>query len=535
MALLSALVLWVAASAPVGPVMPAATHQAFQQASIELQTALAAGELDQARTLLTMMPSRSIVIEWDDSELPEGMRPVAQRARDRAVAAWAERRVGLEIRVGTPGNIRFEFAPELPPNADSPGPAGAVYFANYAEAPQIEAVIARVRGERKVEITEREIFNEVLFGIGRYLGLAEIVGIGNVATRTEGRYPMDNKISPLNDAIVNAALEHVAALGELVAAGNPIEPAVPTASLDLKEFTTDPVMQGESVVFSVQVANNGNSPLRMAAVPDCSCVSVRAPTLIEPGTSGLVRIAIDTTEVPGNLEKNVFLYTGDPDLPEQRVNIHFRVEPRYRFLYPSGSAQVIVGDVPKQVELFLAVSPQAPIIVNDVQVSGMPVDYEIKAGTATLPDPLFEEPASLRVGYKIILTIPPTVPPGRVPITVSAVTADPQFPVIRASIFVQKGIVALPATLYFGEVPKQPSVAEVRIERPTQAFKITKVECTVPYLTGEVVELDGGEQYIVRVRFSGEADFGPMQGKVIVHTDDPRQPTIEVPVLGTVR
>jgi len=74
-------------------------------------------------------------------------------------------------------------------------------------------------------------------------------------------------------------------------------------------------------------------------------------------------------------------------------------------------------------------------------------------------------------------------------------------------------------------------------------FKITKVESTVPYLLASYRPLDEGErfdghsdsQYEVSLKLADEVQVGPVSGRLIIHTDHPDAPKVQVKVYGVVR
>lgn len=135
------------------------------------------------------------------------------------------------------------------------------------------------------------------------------------------------------------------------------------------------------------------------------------------------------------------------------------------------------------------------------------------------------------------------------PITKSmlVMTNDPVEPtttlIIKA--IVQPYLEVLPRPLVrFNAIKGEQVSREVTVVAENdQEFHVTKVDANVPYLTATVRRLEGDEliqgkskaQYAVAVMLGEDAEPGPVNAVVTIHTDHPKAPEVKVRVFGVIR
>jgi len=119
--------------------------------------------------------------------------------------------------------------------------------------------------------------------------------------------------------------------------------------------------------------------------------------------------------------------------------------------------------------------------------------------------------------------------------TVNVITDDPVWKELRHTLYVQRGIVALPSSLYMGELGKDPARGWFLVTRPRSPFKILGVESSSPFLKAFVENIDGGFEYRVNVVYDGRGDFGDFRATLTLVTDDKKQPRVEVPIRAVIR
>jgi hypothetical protein len=519
------------------PVVPAGASAAFQNAVIDAQRAIEQGDFAMARRLVDALPGPLVTIEWDDSKAPPLRRAEFVAARDEAIAHWKEEMPSLDIRIAKPGRIRLAFADALPPNAESPGPAGAVFFAGYDKRPNVDGMIALTRTAQRLSIDARAVTNEVVYAIGAYLGLGSIPAGGNAMNRNESMYANVHRLAGVELALARGNLRVVQTLQEAVAKRRRLKASVPSAFVEPRRVDhAAAVVQGETVDLSLSITNRGTGPLNLFILPDCGCFrSIRYPRTVAADDIALVSISVDTTDFPGPLDKKLVVLTNDPEQPVRIIPVTMTVEPKFRFLLNRPAGAVPVGDGPTEVEAYLAVSETRPFRVTRARMAGLPGNVLFETWEGEMPDPALGERSRPRKGYriKVILHEPP--PPGRHALTVDLDTTDPTFQLIRHTFFVQRGILASPSNLYLGEIGRSPKRSYVFVSRPNKPFAIKRTSTDSPHFTTSVETTREGTEYRVIVTYDGKADFGALEAMLVIETADPDQPRIEVPISGVVR
>lgn len=521
----------------VGPVVPAGATEAFLRTALEVQTLLEAQRWADAAKAADRLPKPEFQITWDDAKVPPAQRAAFQKARDAAIEHWTSNLKGVQIQTGKAEDVQIAFVDALPPNADSPGPAGATFFRGVgAGEPRVEALIALHRGESRLPITPLEVQNEVAFAIGAYLGLERTPTSQSVMGRHESPYAAASHLSNRDLRLARELLGLAQTLRSMAANKVRIVAARPQLALDPSRVERPPMLEGDRTSFSIQITNQGNAPLSLSLVADCGCMAISGSVrTVEAGQTVAAPVRLDTTNFPGPFEKSIYVYSNDPEEPVRRVRVQTTVRPRFRILRDDPGRVLIVPDDGLKIEVFLAISDEVPMKLTSARVDGMKAMVSFEEWSGERADPELGEGHTLRKGYRIRLLSGLEVPPGRVPLTLVLATDDPVFPVIRHTMFLQRGIAALPGSVYLGEMGKSPATATFIVTRPGKGFKITGVACDAPYLSGKVEAVREDWEYRVVLTYDGKADYGEIATTVTVRTDDPKQPEIVVPVTGRVQ
>jgi hypothetical protein len=149
-------------------------------------------------------------------------------------------------------------------------------------------------------------------------------------------------------------------------------------------------------------------------------------------------------------------------------------------------------------------------------------------------DPEMDEPATMRDGYVFHVHFSPNIPSGRPSGTLTVKTGLPDFPQAQYTLFVQKGILASPDRVPLGLVSK-PAYRSFLVSRPGKPFKVLSAESSSSYLNPLIIALPDSGDYRIDVDYNGKAPVGDFLATITVKTDDPKQPTIEVTVFGTIQ
>lgn len=536
LSMIATLLLLQAAQSPVvGPEIPAGTNSQIKQQIIRIEEALEKKDWAGAERQIKLLPSTNVTLTWDDSKVPSERRAELAKARDRAIELWQEGAPQVKVSLAKNGRIKLSFAPSLPPNADSPEPAGAVYF--FSDVPTeaaVEGVISLVRTEKRLSVEKLDITNEVGYAIGAYLGLERKPSYGAGAmARIETTNKLEFLVNTVEMQIVRRLNEIYVLLADYAKRKVQVTPAKPEIFLSQTEFRPEPVVQGDPLVMSLGVTNRGNTNLRYFVLPDCSCFALSFDNTVAPGQTKLVRIGIDTLHFVGDLDKTLTIQSNDPEMSVKKVRFLMKVEPLYRFLGIE-SNDVLNVDDGTQYSIYFVPNPAKSFTITGVDLQGVNGAVSFAPWEGSLPDRTLGEPNKPRKGYKIDFDLKGDMPAGRSGVTVTVRTTDAEWAQIRGIFSVQKGIVSLPMSVYFGEVGKDKAKAYTYLTRGGKPFKVLKVESDSPYVKGDVEQSKPGE-YKLNIHYLGGADFGEFSAKIRVTTDDPNQPVIEVPIRAVVK
>jgi len=525
-------------SAVTSPQIPPGTNPVFQRICQDVQFELrpfdfsGIGDFAKATKLAAALPKLEFTASWDDSRVPERRRAEFLKARTAAVAAWKSAFKNLEIQwVPKGGRMKIEFEQDLPPNPDSDGPAGAVFFLSPdINEPFVEAVIALERGDTRRSIEAVDVQNEIAYSIGLFLGLERSPSPGAIMWRHDKPYAAANRVSQEESKTVREILELSEALRRSAANRTHMVPASPQIFVEPAEIVSEPVIQGSVIQTSFQVFNRGRGVLRYRVTPDCGCFRVDYSPTVEPGSSGLVRVSIDTAEFPGEFNKALFIYSNDANAPVKRMPVRFLVQPLYKFLMNEPSDVVVTDAGGASRDVFLELNEAAPVRIIDARIDGLQAKFVSEPWKGPFPGG-----SKQGKGLRYRLEFPPDLTPGRHAATLVLTTDNQRFPYLRKTLFVQQGIAALPLAVFFGDIGKKPERAWILVTRPERDFLITKIESDHPSFRARAEKVRGSWEYKLVVEYDGSADYGSVAAILTLFTSDPQQPKLTVPVLATVR
>lgn len=309
---------------------------------------------------------------------------------------------------------------------------------------------------------------------------------------------------------------------------------MPQVRLSDTVFEHGEVIQGQEVPMSVQATNTGNAPLLLRIKPDCGCVSTVPSMRLEPGDTGLIRVVVDTTDVPGDLRKKIVVLSNDIDFPVKEIPIRFKVAPRFRFLAPAGET-LLMQDGGVSTDVYLITPDDRPIQIREVRLDGLAGQASFEPWSGKLADPALSEPEKERKGYKINIRLDDSLPPGRALATLLVATDDPKFDVVRFNFSAQKGIIAVPDSIYLGEISQKPKKFSFLLSRPQSDFEILAIESGSKNLVAKSQAARGRWEHKVTIDYDGKAGPGKLETMLTITTSDPKQRMIKVPVRGSVR
>jgi len=525
-----------AAPPPFGPTLPAGCNEAFLQLSLNVQEKIAAGDFAKAKALHKMLPKNSITLAWDEASIPAPLRAAYAAARDRLVDTWQRSFNGSKIEVvpykkgmSPAPQIAITFVDSIPiRSGDAFPPGGVPFFSESPDEPRLEYVISRTRGNPAVPSDFADVHNEIAYALCQYYGLERTPLNSSFSSRIEVPTARLNTPSNHDRLLVQAVLDSNALLAKYLMKEQRIVVARPKIHFDPPAFELGTAMQGQIVPFKIQITNLGNAPLTVRAIPDCSCVSAERTAPIEPGESRLVKGQVDLREATGLIDKNLILFSNDPEKTSTFLPVRIQSVPLYRFITENGG-NVLMNPGGAKTRVYLIFTEGSKMTASAVRFEGIEATAVMKPWEGLLADPEGNEGEKPRKGFAIDLNISDQLAPGRSTGTLWVQTDNPQYREIYTNLFVQKGIIALPDEIRLGQIPASPRRAAFLVSRPGKPYRITKVEADVPFLQVTAQAVRGEWEYRVTVQFDGKAAPGFLNATISVHTDDPGQPVLKVP------
>jgi hypothetical protein len=301
----------------------------------------------------------------------------------------------------------------------------------------------------------------------------------------------------------------------------------PRPVIEVREIHKDGglVEEGTVVHFQFEVANRGQADLQLKQVKSpCGCAVTKWDRVIEPGAQGLIHVEMNTQYFRGAVTKHLTLISNDPDRLEIELTIALRLIPLVN-ISPGLNAVLDVTDRAVTQEFTLERNGQRPMKI--VQV--IPNAPYIDARTTPLPG---------QGRYKLTVTATPAAPLGRSNVAVTVWTDVEKGAVLTFFITVDRGIVAVPPSLFYGMVPQEldtPRQASLTIRRDSAPFRVTGATVNDSNLTLKLETVRESAEYRVTVTYAGGWNPGRWRQMLTVTTDDPKQPVIEIPVQAVVQ
>ena len=514
----------LAAQAPAS--FPVGTSPEFAKAAMAVEGRLTEGDVPGAREAARSLPVRRPRVAWNDRLLPEALKGDRQTRLDAVVARWAKFAKGFAPQPsGDAPDLAVELAPTL-----SKGPGDLPLAVSVEPGPPFRAKIGLTLGDPGLPLRSEDLAKAEAYLLGRYLGVPESP-FPNTAMHADPRADIVTFMPVPQEAQLAAQnLDLADRLRAAVEAGRPLGLNPPVVRLTTLKIDLGTVEQGRPAMTRIEVENLGAGPLDYLVTPDCSCFGlVRDGTVASQGRKAIT-MSINTESYVGRQDKMVLLQTNDPERPSIEVPVTFRVRPAYRLFRPGGD-KVAVPAKGGAYDYFLFFPPDSPLHFVSARWEGTPAKVTWVPWSGALADPDMQEGPLPRAGWRFRIVVPPNLPLGRGPEGALAIRTDsPIFPVLRASLYVQRGIVA--DDLNMGDLTPGRTSSLV-VDRPKIPFKILGVDAKP--LRAKWTDRGGGAEYRIELTYPGGAQKGDLVVPVRIHTDDPQQPVVEALVHGYVR
>lgn len=336
---------------------------------------------------------------------------------------------------------------------------------------------------------------------------------------------------------------------ETVKTENSFKPVLPPANfkpskleVDSDRFSFGTVFKGSEVVHSFKVKNTGGSDLIIQKVkPGCGCTYVKHQKVIEPGQAGEITLKIDTNKLrAGKTSKWADIHTNDPENLRKRVFMEGTVATAFTVIPNLPRVECVRGEDECTLKVVLQRAVDEEFTVKGVKATnervipeliekeaGKLYHIEVRANTESdNKNTYFSDRLEVDIvnaqGKAMTQNIPVTIR------LKNRISVKPLRTVYFRRPEVQK--------LRSGGAPvTKEIVVKSEVTRGDHSFKVLKVELSEDRFKTRIVPVQEGKEYKVEVQIDQLPDdpaLKSLKGDLIIHTDDPAQPKIEMRVLA---
>lgn len=296
------------------------------------------------------------------------------------------------------------------------------------------------------------------------------------------------------------------------------------------------VAKGEKVVKEFTLKNEGGVPLEITEIrAACGCTVVDYTKSIPAGGTGTVKVTVDTADFNGPVAKSVTVYTNDADNPQIELTVRARVEPHI-FVKPGFARYIVVQGEAK--EGTIGQTLYAPNGTSfDITGVKSPWPHMAVSFREARPDERNADSAGKQWRVETTLSNDSPVGPLADFITVTTNHAQQKIVQIPVSGFVRPTIAVTPPNGDFGKIDLSNQAVQRSLNVrnfATEPIKVTGAESNNPNVLVAVDPIQEGREYTVRITVKSEMAKGPFNSKVVIRTDSPKAPPVEVNISGTV-
>lgn len=502
------------------PLPPLGTNLAYQQGVKEVAELLESGKFKEAGQRAKNLPRAEFTIGVRQEGVDPDTAAIFRKAVDTAIAAWRKAVPTLKIIQSAKPDVAINLVDEID------GAKTLVLFPSPDPAePALEAVLAVKRLSTKAVIDSNIMVAEANFIIGQYLGCEQVPTPMATMFRIDGFGVRTLSVDRPAAQIARTAIEQSDFLRGHAQSKQKVEAAFPELFVATKEIDFKTVRQGEPQYFQLEVVNRGRAPLTFSIQPDCSCFRIDYDPVVPPGQTGIVSIAMSTTEFQGPQSKGLFLYSNDAESPTRRIEVHGTIKPAYHFTN-GNPADKPFAMTPQglKIEYFLYAEDGLTFEPRKVSVTGVGAATTFAPYEGIVPGN--SEPVK---GYRFEVLVSPSVPSGRNLAAIVVQTDSEVFPSVASNFFVQKGVDVSPRSIYLGDIEDGIGEAWTILTGLDPGFTAHSAKSGDPRFLPTLEKLKDG-QWRLRVTVKPGNYKGSLVGTVTVQTNDPESPTISVPV-----
>lgn len=339
-------------------------------------------------------------------------------------------------------------------------------------------------------------------------------------------------------ALLLAVLMAAAAVpGVAMAAAESADAAKPKAVVPQPVHDAGTVPTGQQIVHDFVIQNQGEAALEITSVrPACGCTVAEYDRTIAPGGSGKIHAVLDTSTFAGAIAKGITVLTNDPAQPRLELTVKADVRPHLtanpgfaRFLQPQHSEPGVVEQ---------RVWTKS---FDDLQILGVTSPYPfLKVTHSPIADAADRHEDGVGPQHELTFVLDYTqAPVGSLADYVVVETNHPQQPQLKIPVsgFVRPLVVVTPNAADFGalELDADGAFGSVILKHyGSQPLEISAAETTIPGVEVAIEPVEEGREFKVLVQLPPDMPKGPFDGTISLSTNNPRKPTVEIPLRGSV-
>ncbi len=303
----------------------------------------------------------------------------------------------------------------------------------------------------------------------------------------------------------------------------------PAISVDQPHFDFGKISGDAKAVHRFKVSNKGNAPLNISRLnPSCGCTStVIGQWTLNPGQSTEVEATFNPSGFRGLVHKSIQIVCNDPSNPTLSLTFEAEVQREIMTSTDAVFFQDVLRTVPRKTSVKFSSGngqpvhitktdiPDAPYLTTNVRADGKDAWLDILLDGRKIP-------ANRQIETR----------------TVIVHTDNPKMPLVNISVEWQMfaSILADPVRVAWVEPPGKEQRTRIALRQVDgKPFRILSARCTNPLLRVEGLGKGPAAQQEVYVVLSASAKAGMYNEKVVLVTDSPDQPELELRVAASLR
>jgi len=314
----------------------------------------------------------------------------------------------------------------------------------------------------------------------------------------------------------------------------------PDIKFDETEHDFGNIGQFEEHTYVFKFKNIGDENLNIESVStSCGCTAALISSqAIPPKSSGEIKVVFDSGEFENKVTKTIYIQSNDPDEPTAKVQIKANItpmvyiEPRY-----INFGKIEKGNRIKK-NIFISVN------IEGLKITKLESSHKyISTNLSIIPEGTEialegRNVISKKDNFMLEMSLEPEAEVGKLNGYIRLHTNNAKRGSIQ--IILQGEILGdirlEPDILSFGIVkddsPKQYEIAINNVGK--KVLEITKIESNANWFSTKLLELEKGRKYKIIVELKSNIEKGFSQGNIVVHTNNPEQPTLNVEVFASV-